>query len=105
MTKARGSPRQLRLPFITYYVTRVDGVHRTAVSVVDVQTWQDLLKRERGRVVTVEHKGFEYGLVANLVLEGTEPVPEPPKARPWFLRLMSKLLPSDFAICGGSGRF
>ena len=105
MTRARICPRQLRLPFITYYVTRGDGVHRATVAVVDVQTWQDLLKRERDRVVTVEHKGFEYGLVANLVLEGTEAVPECPKARPWLLRLMSKLLPSDFAICGGSGRF
>ena len=105
MSKARISTRQLRLPFITYYVTRVDPVERTRVAVVDAQSWHTLAREHARQILRIEHKGFEYGLVANLVLAGTEAVPEPPKARPWLFRIMSKLLPSKNAICGGSGGF
>ena len=105
MARVKVSNRQLRLPFITYYVTRVDGVDRTRVAVVDGRTWHSLAREHARQILRIEHKGFEYGLVANLVLAGTEAVPECPKARPWLSRIMSKLLPSKNAICGGSGRF
>jgi len=105
MGKVKISNRQLRLPFVTYYVTRVDRVHQARVAVVDAQTWHTLAREHAREILRIEHKGFEYGLVANLVLAGTEAVPECPKARPWLSRIMSKLLPSKNAICGGSSGF
>jgi len=72
MSKTRVSMRQLRLPFISYYVTVVDPVKGTTVSVVDASTWRAMVREHRERILRVEHKSFEYGLVANLVLRGED---------------------------------
>jgi len=70
MSKTRVASRQFRLSFITYYVTVVDPVEGTRVAVVDASTWQALVREHRENIVRIEHKSFQYGLVANLVLEG-----------------------------------
>jgi hypothetical protein len=81
MSKIRVSPRQLRLPLISYYVTVVDRVDGTTVTVVNYDTWEALLREQRERILRVEHKGFRSGLVANLVLrvEDGEMRGEPPR--------------------------
>jgi len=72
MGKRRESIRQLRLPLVSYYVTVVDGVEGSRVSVVDRDTWQDMMLQHRDRIERVEHKAFGSGLVANLVLRGED---------------------------------
>ena len=69
MSKTRVSIRQLRLPLITYYVTAVDPVAGTMVSVVDHDTWQAMVRQYRDHIERIEHKAFGSGLVANLVLK------------------------------------
>lgn len=64
--------RQLRLPLVSYYVTVVDGVEGTRVSVVDHDSWQEMVVRCRDRIERIEHKAFGSGLVANLVIRGQD---------------------------------